>query len=146
MEVASKLVTLRCQFCLTLNRVDLGKADKHPQCGDCARPLLLDRPVKVAQEDFEATVLKSDVPVLADFYADWCGPCKLIAPLMDEIAAEQRGRVLVVKIDTDRAPELSQQLSIRGVPTIILFKDGEEAGRSVGFEPDVIQKLVSDAG
>ena len=67
-------VTLRCPFCLTLNEVDMGKSGDRPKCGDCAKPMLLDRPIKVAQEDFDRTVLGSDPPVLVDFYADWGAP------------------------------------------------------------------------
>ena len=138
-------VTLRCPFCLTLNDVDLGKSGDRPKCGDCAKPLLLDRPVKVAQEDFDRTVLSSDAPVLVDFYADWCAPCKYVAPLMDELAQTHQGTLLVVKIDTDEAPDLSQKLSIRGIPTLILFEGGEEVGRSVGFEPEKVRSMAEEA-
>ncbi len=138
-------VTLRCPFCLTLNTVDLGKSGDRPICGDCAKPLLLDRPVKVNGEDFDRTVLGSGAPVLVDFYADWCAPCKYVAPLMDELAKTHEGTLLVAKIDTDQAPDLSQKLSIRGIPTVILFKDGEEAGRSVGFEPEKLRAMADEA-
>ena len=138
-------VTVRCPFCLTLNEVDLGKAGDRPTCGDCAKPLLLDRPVKVSEKDFDRTVLGSEAPVLVDFYADWCAPCKYVAPLMDELARTHEGSLLVVKIDTDQAPDLSQQLGIRSIPTLILFKDGEEMERSVGFEPEKVRTLADEA-
>ena len=107
--------------------------------------MLLDRPVKVAQEDFDTTVLGASVPVLVDFYADWCGPCKLVAPLMDEIAAEHVGALLVTKVDTDRAPEIAQRYGIRSIPTLIVFRDGEEVERSLGFEPERVRALVQEA-
>lgn len=138
-------VTLRCPFCLTLNGVDLGKSGDRPICGDCGKPLLLDRPIKVAQEDFARTVLGSDVPVLVDFYADWCAPCKYVAPLIDEIAQSHEGKLLVVKIDTDQAPDLSQKMGIRSIPTLILFTGGEEVDRSVGFEPEKVRAMADDA-
>ena len=138
-------VTLRCPFCLTLNDVDLGKTGDRPQCGDCAKPLLLDRPVRVSGEDFERTVLGSEAPVLVDFYANWCAPCKYVAPLMDELAQTHEGKLLVVKVDTDQAPDLSQKWGIRSIPTVILFKDGEEVGRSVGFEPDKLRDMADEA-
>ena len=138
-------VTLRCPFCLSLNSVHLGKSGDRPMCGDCAKPLLLDRPVKVAREDFDRTVLGSEAPVMVDFYADWCAPCKYVAPLMDELAHTHQGTLLVVKIDTDQAPDLSQQFAIRSIPTVILFKDGEEVGRSVGFEPDKLRAMADEA-
>lgn len=138
-------VTLRCPFCLTLNQVDLGKSGARPKCGDCAKPLLLDRPVKVSGEDFERTVLGSEAPVLVDFYADWCAPCKYVAPLMDELARTHEGTLLVVKVDTDQAPDLSQKWGIRSIPTVILFKEGEEVSRSVGFEPEKLRSMADEA-
>ena len=141
----SDFTTLRCAFCRSLNRIGLAEARTGPECGSCSRPILIDRPVKVEAEDFEATVLGAGVPVLADFYADWCGPCKLVVPLLDEIAAAERGRLLVVKIDSDRSVEQCQRYAIRSVPTILLFRDGEEIGRSLGFEPEVIRGFVADA-
>ena len=138
-------VTVRCPFCLTLNDVDLGKSGDRPKCGDCAKPMLLDRPIKVDQDDFERTVLGSEAPVLVDFYADWCAPCKYVAPLIDELAQVHQGALLVVKIDTDRAPVLSQEWSIRSIPTVILFKDGAEVGRSVGFEPEKVRAMAGEA-
>jgi thioredoxin 2 len=145
-EVSAKSkVTLRCPFCLTLNDVDLGKTGDRPKCGDCAKPLLLDRPVRVGGEDFERTVLGSEAPVLVDFYADWCAPCKYVAPLMDELAQTHEGRLLVVKVDTDQAPDLSQKWGIRSIPTVILFKEGEEVARSVGFEPEKLRNMAEEA-
>jgi thioredoxin len=107
--------------------------------------MLLDRPIKVAEEDFDATVLGATVPVLVDFYADWCGPCKMVAPLVDEIAHDHIGKILVAKVDTDRAPEVSARFEIRSIPTLILFKDGQEVERSLGFEPERVRALAQGA-
>ena len=137
-------VTVRCPFCLTLNRVELGRASDRPKCGDCDRPILLDRPIKVQEEDFDRTVLNSQVPVLVDFYADWCAPCKMMAPMLDEVANRKMGEVLVVKVDTDRAPELAKRFQIRGIPTLMAFRDGEEVGRRVGFDPAEVSALVDE--
>lgn len=135
-------VTVRCPFCLTLNRVDVARAGEGPRCGECERPLLLDRPIKVSEEDFQKTVLEAEVPVLVDFYADWCGPCKMVAPILDEIAGEHQGRLLVVKVDTDHAQETASRYGIRGVPTLILFRGGEESERSVGLEPERLREMA----
>lgn len=143
-ETASR-VTVRCPFCLTLNRVDVVRAGEGPRCGECDRPFLLDRPIKVSQEDFQRTVLEAEVPVLVDFYADWCGPCKMVAPLVDEIAHEHQGKLLVAKVDTDRAQELAAELGIRGVPTVILFRDGDEVERSAGLEPERLREMARGA-
>lgn len=137
-------VTIRCVFCLTLNRVDLARAADRPTCGECHRPMLLDRPVDLSQDDFQRTVLDSSAPVMVDFHADWCAPCRMVAPLVDELAHEHEGRLLVVRVDTDRAPGLSGRLGIRGIPTLVFFKDGVEVGRSVGFEPERIRGLAEE--
>jgi len=141
----SSNVTLRCGFCLALNSVDVERAEDRPVCGECSKPMLLDRPVKVTQDDFERTVLQADVPVLVDFYADWCAPCKMVAPLIDEIAQQQLGRMLVVKVDTDHAPDVAMKYEIRSIPTLIIFKDGDEVERSLGFEPERVRDLVEKA-
>jgi thioredoxin 2 len=144
-EGQTAAVTVRCQFCTKLNRIDLSRAADKPKCGECQRPILLDRPVKVMPDDFDQTVLQSSAPVLVDFYADWCAPCKMVAPLVDELARSHLGKVLFAKVDTDIAPQLSVTYAIRGIPTLILFKDGKEVGRSVGFEPEKVRALVAGA-
>lgn len=128
----SRFVTVRCPFCLKANRIDLARAKDRPTCGECGRPFLLDRPLKVTGEDFDRTVLEAEVPVLVDFYADWCGPCKVMAPALDEVARETTGEVLVVKLDTDAAPEVAQRYGIRGIPALILFQNGQEKARVTG--------------
>lgn len=138
--------TLRCPFCLTLNRVDVSRSDDRPKCGECTRPLLLDRPIKLTDEDFDRLIDDSEVPVLVDFHADWCGPCKMMAPAIDELARERSGEVLVAKLDTDANPLTPQRFGIRGIPTLIVFSGGEEAGRVTGAVPaDALSSLVDDA-
>jgi thioredoxin 1 len=92
-------------------------------------------PVVITDEEFDAKVLKSDVPVLVDFWATWCGPCKMIAPLLEEIARDHAGSVVVGKIDVDGNPATPLRYGVQSIPTVILFKDGEEAERIVGYLP-----------
>lgn len=138
-------VTVRCSFCGKLNNVDMERAVDRPHCGECSKPMLLDRPLKVGQEDFDRTVLEAGVPVVVDFYADWCAPCKMVAPLMDELAHDHVGRVLVVKVDTDAAPRIAERYEIRSIPTVILFQQGQESERSLGFEPERVRGFTAKA-
>jgi thioredoxin 2 len=134
-EAGTQHLTIRCQFCHTWNRVDAARAGDRPKCGKCAKPMLLDRPVHLDDDSFAKTIHETDVPVLVDFYADWCGPCKMMAPFVDELAREQQGSVLVAKLDTDRAQRTASGFDIRGIPTVIVFKNGKETARQTGAVP-----------
>ncbi|MFQ5888691.1 MAG: thioredoxin [Gemmatimonadota bacterium] len=146
-EAAPRKVTLRCPFCLKWNRIDLSRSADRPKCGECGRPFLLDRPVKVTDDDLERLVEDAEVPVVVDFYADWCAPCKVMAPLLDEFARRYLGEVLVAKLDTDRNPRMSGRYQVRGIPTLILFRDGSEVTREVGAVPvERIEALLDRKG
>jgi len=141
-----RTVKLRCAFCGKRNLLDMARAADRPRCGECGKPFLLDRPVKIAGEDLQPLVEEAEVPVLVDFYADWCGPCKVMAPVLDELASDRIGRLLVAKLDTDRAPRVSAALGIRGIPTLILYRDGREASRQTGAVPRAALERMIDEG
>lgn len=137
-------VTVRCAFCAALNRVDLDRLHSGPKCAGCGRPIRLDRPVKVTDADFERVIEGASVPVVLDCYADWCGPCRMMAPTLDEFAHAQTGRVLVLKLDTDANPNTAHRLGIRGIPTVIGFRNGREVRRHVGVaDLRVLEALVA---
>jgi thioredoxin len=89
----------------------------------------------VSDGDFNQVTTDTTVPVVVDFYADWCGPCKIMAPILDEVARRRQGELLVTKLDTDRNPQTGQRFGIRGIPTLIVFRDGKEVARKVGAIP-----------
>jgi thioredoxin 2 len=126
------LATIPCTFCSKLNRVDLGRISDRPKCGSCGRPILLDRPLRLADDNFDAVLAGVSVKVLVDFYADWCAPCKIMAPVLDEISYEFRGRLLIAKLDTDRNPVTAARFAIRSIPTLIVFENGVEKLRQSG--------------
>ncbi len=133
--VNTKHITLRCQFCETWNRIDAARAADRPKCGKCQRPILIDRPVPLDDDTFARVVESSEVPVFVDFYADWCGPCKMMAPSVDQLAAKYQGRALVAKLNTDLAQQTTQRFQIRGIPTSIVFSGGREVARQTGAVP-----------
>ncbi len=90
---------------------------------------------ELTSDNFKPEVLESDIPVLADFWATWCGPCMMMAPIVDQLATELEGKVKVVKVDVDKAQDLAQQYGITSIPTLILFKNGEVAKKHVGSMP-----------
>jgi thioredoxin 2 len=141
-----KHLTIRCQFCDTWNRIDASRAADRPKCGKCAKPMLLDRPIHLNDETFARTIADTEVPVLVDFYADWCGPCKMMAPFIDEIAREKQGQVLVAKLDTDRAQQTAGGFNIRSIPTVMVFKGGKKAAELTGAVPkNALEALLARA-
>jgi len=142
---AAASAVIGCPFCRTLNRVSLGRLDDRPKCAECEKPLLLDRPVHATDDQLAKVIGGATVPVVVDFYADWCAPCKMMAPVLDELAAERAGELLVVKVNSDQNPVSPQHYGVRGIPTLIVFKDGQEAGRQVGYAPKAEVMRIVDA-
>jgi thioredoxin 2 len=143
----AKKVTLQCQFCQSWNRVDAARAQDRPKCGKCGKPLLLDRPVPLSDETFQRTIESSEIPVLVDFYADWCGPCKMMAPAVDAVAAKYQGQALVAKLNTDLAPQTAGRFEIRGIPTTIVFEHGREVTRQTGaISQPMLEKMLTTRG
>jgi len=99
--------------------------------------------ISVNSEKFRQEVLEAELPVLVDFWAPWCGPCNAVAPLVEKLAKDHEGRLKVVKVNTDENPDLPNQYGIMSIPTLILFKNGKEIERVIGFNPGKINEMVN---
>ena len=128
-------LTLRCTSCGGWNRIRADRAADGPKCGTCATLFLLEHPIQLDDASFDRVIAESDVPILVDFYADWCGPCKMMAPSVAALAKETVGRALVGKLDTEQSQRSASRFQIRGVPTSIVFKGGREVRRQTGAVP-----------
>ncbi|MBC8089722.1 MAG: thioredoxin [Phycisphaerae bacterium] len=131
-------VVVRCTTCSTLNRINLSRIADRPRCSRCANALPLDRPLAASDADFQKFLDGARVPVLVDFYADWCGPCKAMAPALESFARQHAGNVLVLKLDTDANPSTSRRFNIASIPTLIVFRNGVEAKRQTGAVPRAV--------
>ena len=105
----------------------------------------MSKPIELTDSKFEAEVLKSDKPVLVDFWAEWCGPCKMIGPLVEELATEYEGKAVIGKVDVDTNPEISAKFGIRSIPTLLVFKNGEIVDKQVGAVPKTVLSEKLDA-
>ena len=131
----ARKLTIPCPSCGKWNRIRADKAADGPKCGACGTAIILDRPLALDDSNFDRVIAESEVPVLVDFYADWCGPCKMMAPSVETLARESAGRALVAKLDTDRAQRSAGRFQIRGIPTSIVFVGGREVKRQAGAVP-----------
>ena len=133
-----------CPHCASINRVPPERLQQDPQCGSCHQALLTDHPVELADSSFERFVSKSELPVIVDFWAPWCGPCRMMAPQFEHAASLLKGRAVLAKVNSDENPQVSVRNRIRSIPTLLLFQAGHEAKRQSGAMS--AQDLVRWAG
>ena len=140
-----------CPACGTTNRVPEGpaSASRHAVCGRCKAPLPVDAaPTKVTDDTFASEVERSAVPVVVDMWAPWCGPCRTMEPVLDELASEMAGRVRFAKLNVDDNPDTAARFSVRSIPTLLVLQGGREIDRIVGAQPKTeiarrLQRLIA---
>lgn len=121
-----------CPHCHTTNRVQTDDLGKEPDCGKCHQPLFTAHPVELDEASFERHISRNEIPVLVDFWAPWCGPCRMMAPAYEQAAAQLEPQIRVAKVNTEEAQSLGARFNIRSIPTLALFQGGREVARQAG--------------
>ena len=132
MSTTAWIQIVACPTCGTKNRVD---PTRHAVCGKCKSPLTAEAsPLLVTDQNFAAEIERSPLPVLVDFWAAWCGPCRMVAPVVEQLAKELSGKVRVGKLDVDANQETAGRFRVQSIPSLLIFKDGKEVDRIVGVQ------------
>ena len=121
-----------CANCGATNRIPAVRLADDPECGKCHRPLLTGKPIDLDDGNFEKVTSGTDLPVVVDFWAPWCGPCRMMAPQFEEAARQLKGKALLVKVNSDESPRAAQRFGIRSIPTMVRLTHGREADRLTG--------------
>ena len=133
-----------CPHCLSVNNIPPKESYKKANCGKCKKSLLDTKPIELSEANFDEVVVNSDIPVIIDFWAPWCGPCKKMGPNFEKSATKFPLKTLFVKVNTENEQNLGARFGIRSIPTLIIFKDGKEVHRVSGaLDESNLSQLVS---
>jgi thioredoxin 2 len=142
----SEHVQVACSHCEGVVRIPSERLGDGPRCPQCHQPLFEGHPVEADARAFERHIQRSEVPIVVDFWAPWCGPCRAMAPVFEAAAQRLEPRVRFVKVNTDEVPELANRFAIRGIPTVIAFKQGREVARQSGaMSGEQLQQWLTDS-
>lgn len=125
-------VHITCSHCMAKNRLPADKISQNPNCGKCKKSILVSAPLALTDGNFQRFIQNNDLPVIVDFWASWCGPCQMMAPVYEQVSTQMNHQARFAKVDTEQARQVAGAYNIRSIPTIIVYKAGKEVARQAG--------------